>query len=954
MVVTKKIYLTLLVMLFCLNNIAQEPLLTNYLFEDGLPSQTTYSLNKDYSGCYWFGTDNGLVKYNGYDFTTYDLNDGLPDIEIFHIFFDSDSNMWMLTYNGKLGYKKHKEDTFNFIELQKSALGYLSAFYVTSKSIFIGSSRGYIFEIEDFSVKNKWKINGNIVSIKYSNNVLKGFTLGFKYSINISTGKVAYNKIYRDVNIKRATWVGDSLYIGEKDSVKIFANTFQKGFKLKQAGIINNINVFQNLIYVSTDNGLQIYNKFSHELLYHVLKNKNITYSLAENDGGVWITSKGYGVFYINNIDVELIKLGDTEVPVKSLFSFRNKLYIGSNKNTYFIRDKNKITKHTFNSFKEDNISAIKLIGDDVFVIGKTGGEVLRNNKRLFFPFGSSDIDLDEDGNYWLAQNYLYKISKNNFENKISFKNEIQKTALVFDTTEYERISIETTVVINKNKSSIWIGTLSGLYLYYDNKFTKLLDDVFKNDAIQVIKSYNGKTFIGTRKGNILIFEGKNHIKTILFNSTKSKGVESICIDSKEVVWVSNGRVVYQITGDNYNNNKQLIEIPKEYGNIRALSKIKDSLFIGTDKGLIYVNTNHSYLAKTRANLVVESFMVNGETSNSLNNLTYSENSIQINLTAISSNSQDVLYYYRFLSKDSSWNVTQNRELLFPSLSSGNKTLQIYAKDKYEHKSNVVSISILITPPFWETWWFYLVILLGVLMTVWMRLRVMARQHALKEQLLIKDQEKLVLKYNLANVENKALRMQMNPHFIFNALNSIKGFYASNNIEDGNTYIVHFSKLLRNILESESDKIPVSKESEILSTYLKLATIRLKNNINYEVIVDEKINENLMTVPPMLVQPFVENAIIHGLSKLINGKITIRFYIEEEQLCIDVIDNGIGRAESSKKKKHFHKSISTQLTKDRLELISRKFNDKSRLEIIDLHNPTGTKVKLIMPIIYVD
>lgn len=202
----------------------------------------------------------------------------------------------------------------------------------------------------------------------------------------------------------------------------------------------------------------------------------------------------------------------------------------------------------------------------------------------------------------------------------------------------------------------------------------------------------------------------------------------------------------------------------------------------------------------------------------------------------------------------------------------------------------------------------------------------------------------------------KSMRSQMNPHFIFNSLNSVNAFITRNNEREANKYLSRFAKLMRQILEqSESEFISLTKEIEVLELYVQLEHDRFKEVFDYTFEVDASIELDKYEIPPMLVQPFVENAIWHGLRyKDSGGKLQIQFLNCKDHIEIHVKDNGIGREESKRiktKNQKEHQSAAMQLVENRVRVIEELFKQKIRFEIKDLVNPSGTEVKIyIYPI----
>ncbi len=231
------------------------------------------------------------------------------------------------------------------------------------------------------------------------------------------------------------------------------------------------------------------------------------------------------------------------------------------------------------------------------------------------------------------------------------------------------------------------------------------------------------------------------------------------------------------------------------------------------------------------------------------------------------------------------------------------------------------------------------------------RIKSLKANNDLNDQKVKRMEEEMRLKNNIREAEMQTLRSQMNPHFIFNTLNSINSYIIENKREVASEYLTTFSKLMRNILDlSKHEIITLEKEISTLKLYMELEALRLENKFDYTIILDKKIEPELVKIPPLIIQPFVENAIWHGLhNKKENGHIFIRVDEKDKnQLSVTVEDNGIGRKASSllKKQQLNHKSYGIEITMNRLQLL----NEHNGVEVIDLYNnenvATGTRVEI--------
>jgi tetratricopeptide (TPR) repeat protein len=219
---------------------------------------------------------------------------------------------------------------------------------------------------------------------------------------------------------------------------------------------------------------------------------------------------------------------------------------------------------------------------------------------------------------------------------------------------------------------------------------------------------------------------------------------------------------------------------------------------------------------------------------------------------------------------------------------------------------------------------------------------------------------RLTLQKEVAEYEQKALHLQMNPHFVFNCLGSISSFIVQNGTDSALKYLSKFSKLMRLTLEySKGSLIPIDKEIESLQNYLELEQLRFHNKFEFELKATDKVEFN-MGIPPLLIQPFVENAILHGMvPKEGNGKIEVNFDVEKDQLICSITDDGIGFSKSKHLKEDSvtaHKSMALEITKKRLEIMEAITLKSAQIDIQELKNNSeviGTKVILRLPIQYI-
>jgi streptogramin lyase/signal transduction histidine kinase len=322
-------------------------------------------------------------------------------------------------------------------------------------------------------------------------------------------------------------------------------------------------------------------------------------------------------------------------------------------------------------------------------------------------------------------------------------------------------------------------------------------------------------------------------------------------------------------------------------------------------------------------------------------------------------------YAYRLLRFSNEWVLCGNNPLAaFTNVPPGEYELQIKGSNYDGVWSEVRSLKIIITPPFWQTWWFRGLMLALGLVVIYTMYRYRLEQQTLKSRLTaeeaLRKQREAEYQQRIAQTEISALRAQMNPHFIFNCLNSIQYFTASNEADTASEYLSKFSRLIRLVLEnSRSEKVTLTNELETLRLYIEMEAMRFQQKVRYEINVSDEVDTDTIQIPPLLVQPFVENAIWHGLMhKETGGLVTIAVKQPSEGLLrIEVIDDGVGRLKATELKSKSvikHKSFGMKVTTERIELINQLYQTNTSVKINDLKDDwgraVGTEVVVEIPI----
>jgi ligand-binding sensor domain-containing protein len=452
-----------------------------------------------------------------------------------------------------------------------------------------------------------------------------------------------------------------------------------------------------------------------------------------------------------------------------------------------------------------------------------------------------------------------------------------------------------------------------------------------------------------------------------LFNSRNGLSNDFLVsneVDNNGNVWVAHNAGISKFnlvnrTFTNYSINNGLVF--REFGhNMRTMAD--SNIYIGDEERLISFNPDQFSPNPTIPQVHINSVQVENEaynitidsiTRNKILTLDYTQDLITVDFSVLNfSHPKENRFFYR-LDEDTVWHKLNEGLVTLVRMSPGQYVLHVTgSNDSGVMNEKGDSLYIRISPPYYQAWWFRVLILFGIALIVFVIQRIWIKRIRYEEHL------KTGFNKQLAHAETKALRAQMNPHFIFNCLNSINSFVIDQKYEVASDYLIKFSKLIRLILDnSRSETISIEKELETLKLYILLESARYENKFKCVYQIAENVNTNSIMIPPMLLQPYVENAIWHGLmQKEGEGTITIEIKKKsEETLHISIMDDGIGREKAAqlKSKSATHKSHGLKVTALRIEMMNKLNSTGAHVDIIDLKDEqghaTGTKVELIIP-----
>lgn len=979
---------TFLIAALCLALVAngQEPKFRHLDVSDGLPSSTIYQVFQDSKGYIWFSSEAGLTRFDGTYIENFTMDDGLGDNEVFGLFEDKKGRIWARSYNGRFSFFQngyfYNENDFDYLE-QLYAGGWVSSVFEDGNGylFFALSKDGFIVLTPDNEVLHyNQKMIEPIVAAgaKADNMVLetqkvsvRGFQEAEKNKILLLTSlgeflfdtknkKLTAKKIGR-TEVNKLYFVNEKKILGTKsaDEAKVYEYSGSSELKLLFDGSEKEINA-RGLIPLrlnakgelwmgSLGDGVFLISNFltTPKLQHHYLQGKAVSYFLEDKEGNYWFSTLGEGVYMLPKNAV-LTYTTEQGLISDDLYAVtgdgKGNIYVGTGDGALNKVDKNgNVSRLSISSDKSrgyDRISDIVVDNDQhIWASSDLGLKVFGRNVKMQVS-NIKSMAKDAAGNVYLSSSQgVYQVDKNN-----------QVTEIWNNRSDALSVNADGT---------LWIGTNHGLY-YYDGKIVEYQGDkdvLFKSRVSDLEQTTNDILCICTY-GNGLILKKGNGIRHL---TTKDGLVGNVCRDvfiEKEdnTIWMATNTGISQFR---VNEDDLAIEHIVNYSDadnlasndIRHIYAEDNRVWVATSKGLSYFKKGKTQDAPVAPPVYITNLKIWEQDTVIYEKYTlpYDENNIRIGYTGISfSSGYRIRYKYKMEGIDNDWVYSDIPEAQYPILRPGSYTFRVKAinVDLVESETEA-TVEFVIRPPWWNTNWFRILAFL----------LVTGGGYFIVSSIVKNRQQKAQLRGKIVESEQMALRAQMNPHFVFNALNSIQHFITMEDEMSANYYLTRFSKLIRQVLEnSKHSFISITEEIETLKLYLELEMLRFEGKFTYEIELSPDIDTYDTQIPSMIIQPFLENAIWHGLMpKVGDSELFVHFEQAEKFIICTIKDNGIGRkasAKSNENRSDKHTSTGISNTVKRLALLSNVKDESTLMQVTDLEEDgkaLGTVFTLKIP-----
>lgn len=985
--------------------------------KEGLPFNSLTDIVQDKKGFLWVGSSSGLARYDGYTFLEVPKGNPVSGSIISSLTSDTSGLIWAGSINGRI-FRIHPETltTTLFQIVEKNANSFATKVFGDSRGNvwafaegvglfkFNGSSFDFAGALDNLPLKGLahsnfynrltsfYEESASVIWLATSNGIYKLHTEKLKIEHVSSMSEDSNKPAFLHCMVpdgKEGFWCstyGTGLMHFNARTGEYKSYLYETGFEGTSNIIYGLSRKNDHELWISCG-GLGLFDENTKTFSFYYDREDIDTglasYSMIHTLGGIiWVvTDKGLLQSVPGQNKFNYFKLKVTRSDNHSYYGVSDVLYDESTKRK-IVASSFADGLHIFDSLNRETILPFHihpkgepyLIINDlfqdrdgkIFVLTRDQlYELTKDNRLVKLSAPNALLEANtvpyfyriiqsSSGDYWMAssRNGLFHY------NKVQNKWEVLKAQSSESLASNRVFRIEEDV----NKK-IWIAhPLEGISIFdpstsrwsylkhQEGDSTGLVSNAFTD----MIQTPDGKMVFVTIEGISIIDVHSHAIK----NYTEVTGLSSNLMyaalaDSAGNIWTVTNRGMVVLNPD----GKQIHEFSSRDG----LRGIYSSLLLRKSGNQVYACTFQGYYTFDQKKSLQTRFhktplyitSVNNQNTDlagfntpALVNIAYDLNSLSIEFASLNfSGGQTNRYRYKMEGLEKNWTETNSSQVNYSGLPSGQYIFRVQLADGSNAEA---SLTVIVSAPFWKLGWFR-----GLVIAIIVGLSFLAYRARLQT---VRHEEKLKADFNkqLAEVEMKALKAQMSPHFIFNSLNSINRYIVKSEPEKASLYLTKFSKLIRLILDNSNNKI-ISLEQELtsLKLYIELEALRFNDKFTYALTVSKDLNPMSIGVPPMIIQPFIENAIWHGLlHKETSGHLSITLNRFGHGLQCIIEDNGVGRkkaAELKSKSVNKEKSYGMKITSDRLSMLNGE-SKVSSVEIIDLEddlgNSCGTKVIL--------
>lgn len=941
------------------------PAFRHYGTADGLPSSEVYQLLQDNNGYLWISTDNGLSRFDGYEFRNFGPKDGLKDNLIFHLLLDTRGRVWTHGLTGNVYFVEG--DTILPYWNNHVIRGFEEKF----------SKANYILVEGEGDTVHLATMGAGLISIAHNgtwNTYLheepnfvhvfekEGKLVWGHFSSPDREASLLYDEKLRRQNLEtpiyfqteEETWTFKDLHYSRREGLNFEMFQLREGqYLLKhyndtwliERGVVRWQHYFpHNIIYAKVMNngqffvglhhheGLRIFNSveaFRKDEFVTWLPGESVSWETEDREGGRWFATNDNGLFYAP-ADAFLVHDLETGLPNEKITALAAK-----NETELYIGLANGEVRHL--DVAADKWTKLPTVPTEAFI------------RDLFFEQGSQQLWAGR-GDLFCLENKLWKVKGMLFRKDISSPaNRITQSpdgSRLWVCAQSGFMSIElpnkipsnefnapygrTFVVREDHAGRVWVGQPKGLFEWRNDSLidSRFLHPAFSLRVEDIALAPDSTLVVATKGGGIVFWKGDRFEQITTADGLTADMMECVFTDANNVFWAGTLNGLNRISGTW--GNRKVTQITMFHGlpsnEINRVVELGKTIWVATNKGLVRFSEKKTNPISIKP--ILKSVVASNRTLDLAMpaRLTYKENNLRIEYFTINYRmNRRIPYRYRLDGGD--WVQTQNRSVNYSALPPGERIFEVMAQNEDCVWSESAVYRFAIGPPWWATWWFRILAAMGTAMAAFgfyqYRTRQLKRENEMQRQ--------------ITELERSALQAQMNPHFIFNCLNAIQNFILQNEKDQAIEYLGSFARLVRGMLNASiSGRVNLQEEVQLLESYLSLEQLRFDHRFAFEVKTEAGLDCFEVEIPPLLIQPYVENAVLHGMAGRENGGMVEVFFREKDGILeVSVRDNGGGLAsQGTTASMKSHKSVGMSITRRRLEILS----DKKSGQSVDVQN----------------
>jgi|GEM_PF-3322904 len=943
---------------------AQTMYMKHYNVNNGLPSNNIFMHHQGLDGFMWMGAEGGLLRFDGKDFKRYDYTNGLIDDLVIALVNDKDNNIWAKPYLMSTSFSVVKNSSVTICAdsginiLQNKGQKLLWALYAgktgtaymigqealmcikDAKPLFKRTDLGIIvsfFETDDGTVlagdgKNLYRIKDTTVSL------FQSFGFGTPYT--------------------NACYYGGVMYLASGNTLKTYrygSTGFLAVNSFRLRSKISKVHADKYGLWVNFFNEKELYlyrgNNLSAQPVKVMLPGL-VNGIKTDREGGLWVSILDNGIVHVPNPAITVYSTGDG-LPSESVFAVepvgKNKMWLGYNsgeatlvnidnnkiriekkvqatdefagysnivdiasdkKGKTFILSRSKLLCVTGGSVKDIPVDgsaykSLAIINDSLLSIGSVAVKIFNTKTLSEHAFKTGRIYgqvMDAQNNLWLGGLkglYRYQIGVDSIPFKVLLNDSIKITSIA------------------RHEPYTWLGTIfSGLYLLRNDSVIKHFDDhnlSIPSPCVRTLVAKDDDIWFGTHKG---IFHGKFDYNTLAFSN---------CIQ--------------------INHNDGLVS-----REARMIKLYDDRVFIATQSGGLAVLDNYvqDTINYTVSDVSFKNLANNDLITGDSIEVMYSTKGLEVefHVAALKYN-DEISYRYKLEPFHDEWRSTTNNIVQYTNIPPGNYNFLIDVQDNRANTTTTLhSTFIRVAPLYWQTTWFRALVLSLILIVIALAFYLYYRYN---RQQTAKQLEQSRL---MAQTRLQTLKAQIKPHFIFNSLNSLNDYIYTNNSDDVAKLLQSFSCLIRKGLHlADNDFYTIEREVIFLKQYLELEKVKCEHCFDYTIELNDDIHHHI--IPCLFTQPFVENAVIHGMHSVKNtrAKLSISYSVNNDDIICRIEDNGIGINRSLQQKKE-HISKGSDIAMERIAYYKTGLNCEIELDIVDKSDKDNSQTGTIITITF--